>query len=119
MPGIEVHVGRRGPELGRERDVFAQESPQHLLGIGHHAFQAQHLRFQHLLAAECEKLARERGGALAGGLDLHCEVPELAVLGQIEEHQLDVAGDHRQQVVEVVGHAAGEQPDGLHLLGLP
>ena len=32
--------------------------------------------------------------------------------------QLQVAGDHEQQVVEVVGDAAGELADGLHLLRL-
>ena len=29
-----------------------------------------------------------------------------------------VAGDHEQQIVEVVGDAAGQLADGLHLLGL-
>ena len=32
--------------------------------------------------------------------------------------QLEVAGDHEQQVVEVVRDAAGQLPDGLHLLRL-
>src|SRR5947208_143454 len=32
---------------------------------------------------------------------------------------LGAAGDDRQEIVEVVGHAAGQAPDGLHLLRLP
>ena len=34
----------------------------------------------------------------------------------LERHQ--IADDHREHVVEVVGQAAGELADGLHLLGL-
>jgi hypothetical protein len=37
---------------------------------------------------------------------------------ELEEEELAAPGDHRQQVVEVVGHAARQAPDGLHLLGL-
>src|SRR5438105_1989399 len=32
---------------------------------------------------------------------------------------LDVSPDHRQQIVEIVGNAAGDLADGFHLLGLP
>ena len=76
-------------------------------------------RLQHLLAAEGQQLAGQRrprarrpcgsrstsGGAGSSG-------------GERREHELAVAGDHGEQVVEVVGHAAGQPPDGLHLLRL-
>jgi hypothetical protein len=32
--------------------------------------------------------------------------------------QLEVAGDDKKQVVEIMGNAPGELPYGLHLLGL-
>ena len=34
-------------------------------------------------------------------------------------HQGNIAQDHRQQVVEVVGHSAGQLTNGFHLLRLP
>ena len=37
---------------------------------------------------------------------------------QVREQQIAVAQDDGQQVVEVVGHAAGKPPDRLHLLRL-
>ena len=39
-------------------------------------------------------------------------------LGQRFEHELPVAGDHREHVVEVVRDATGEEPDRFHLLRL-
>ena len=40
------------------------------------------------------------------------------VAGGFAGEQLQVAGDHLQQVVEVVGDAAGQLAHRLHLLGL-
>ena len=37
---------------------------------------------------------------------------------QLPGGELGVAEDHAEEVVEVVGDAAGELADGLHLLGL-
>jgi hypothetical protein len=66
---------------------------------------------QHLAAAEREQLARERGRLRGGAGDLR---ELLAAVAARED--LGVAGDHRQQVVEVVRDAAGEAADRLHLL---
>ena len=43
-----------------------------------------------------------------------------AEIGRIEigEQQLAVPQNHRQQIVEVVRHAAGQPADGFHLLRL-
>ena len=38
--------------------------------------------------------------------------------GHVADDDLGVADDGRQDVVEVVGHAAGQGAEGLHLLGL-
>ena len=73
---------------------------------------------QHLLSAEGEKLARERRrlvGGLAGALGMGAE---WILGGQPPQHQIAVAADDHEQVVEVVRDAARELADGIHLLGL-
>ena len=47
-------------------DVFADHAGQHLQVFCDHAIQVQNLRRQHLLSAEGEELARERGGPTRG-----------------------------------------------------
>ena len=37
---------------------------------------------------------------------------------EIVDHQLAVALDHREQVIEVMGDAAGQPTHGFHFLGL-
>ena len=55
----------------------------------------------------------------AFSISLHV-VDEIGVaLAQTIEHEVRVAGDRREQVVEVVRDAAGEPADRLHLLRLP
>ena len=82
--------------------------------------QVERPRLDDLLAAEGQQLAGQRRGALAG---LACTSVSGAWSGSAgfsaSQHQLDVAEDDREQVVEVVRHAAGQPADGLHLLGLP
>ena len=73
---------------------------------------------QHLAAAEGEQLAGQGGGALAGFFDLlEVRVDRLVRADLVEQH-LAVAGDRRQDVIEVVGDSARETADRLHLLGL-
>ncbi|GJE41517.1 hypothetical protein AEGHOMDF_0683 [Methylobacterium soli] len=57
------------------------------------------------------------GGAL-GGMHVAVEVVE-PPLAQAGLHQLQAAGDRREQVVEVMRQAARELADGLHFLRLP
>ena len=72
----------------------------------------------HLLTAEHQELAGEGRGTVPGLFDLF----ETAAVGGREistlEQQIAVAVDHGQQVIEVVGHAAGEQSDRFQFLGL-
>ena len=43
---------------------------------------------------------------------------EFGIVGQALAHQFEAAEHRHQQIVEVVGDAAGELPDRLHLLRL-
>ena len=77
------------------------------------------LTLQGLPPSEGEQLP----GELAGLLDRSDNRPErrLALVGLIarDHREAGVAPDHLEQVVEVVGDAAGEQTDGFQLLCLP
>ena len=108
-------VGLDGREVRREpdadADVVADDAVQHRLHPGDDLVEVQHLRVQHLAAAEGQQLAGEARRLARGAGDL------LQLLAAVaREQDLGVAGDHRQQVVEVVRDAAREPPDRLHLL---
>src|ERR1700736_4666106 len=64
-----------------------------------------------------EKLRRQLCTAISGSPCCCGELPDLAnIRGILDE--LEVPGDHHKQVVEIVGDAARELADGLHLLAL-
>ncbi len=114
-----ARVGPHGPEIavmmGLERDLGAEQPLEQLADLGDHVGQLQHFGLQRLLAAEREQLAGQRGRAVRVGLDL-LDVVVVAVAGRVpQQHQVAVADDRGQHVVEVVRHAAGELADRLHL----
>ena len=82
------------------------------------SFRSSNFGRQDLLAAEGEQLARERGGALGGVGNFLRGAAQARIGAEALEQEFGVAGDHHQQIVEVVRDAAGEPADGFHLLGL-
>ena len=107
--GLDGREVRREPR--RHAHVVADDAVQHRLHPGDDLVQVQHLRVQHLAPAEGQQLAREARRLARGAGDL------LQLLAAVAgEQDLGVAGDHGQEVVEVVRDAAGEPPDRLHLL---
>ena len=73
-----------------------------------------------LPAAEGQQLAGQRAGPLAGRDGSRGAAACNASAASARPQGLRrVADDDGEQVVEVVGHAAGEPADGLHLLRLP
>ena len=92
------------------------------LSIGLHAaddlVQIDDPRLHHLLPAEGEELAGQGGRAVRGFLDELDVAPERALGRELQEQELAPAGDHGQEIVEVVRDAAGEPPHRFHLLGL-
>ena len=107
---------RRNPRL--ERDARAGQRAHHLadgLDVGDGV---EHLRLQGLAAREGEELAGELGapvGRVRDGLDV-AAAPLVRQVGAAE--LVDRGADDGQQVIEVMGDAAGQLADGLHLLGL-
>ena len=100
-------------------DVLADETPQHRDDVLHDDVEVERARLEDLLAAEGEQLARQRGRPLRGlahEVEVAAEpVPRIERVRQ----QRAPADDHGEEVVEVVGDAAGELADRLHLLRLP
>jgi hypothetical protein len=71
------------------------------------------------LPAEGEELARQGGGALRRAPDLlHVATPGIVAVECLEQ-QIGIAVNRRQDVVEVVGDAAGQPPHRFHLVRLP
>ena len=66
---VGFHPAQVGAKEGGQLDVFADQSPQHLLGIRHHRVKVEDLGLHDLLAAEGQELLSERGGAVGGLLD--------------------------------------------------
>ncbi len=63
-------------------------------------------------------MLRKRRCPLAGALDLLHFLDQRRPLFELAQHELAVPGDHRQEVIEVVGDAPRKPPDRLHLLRL-
>ena len=70
------------------------------------------------LAGIAQKLGREPGAALDLFLDAFEPLVEGVFQVQVEEHERDVPLDDHEEVVEVMGDAAGQGAHGLHLLGV-
>ena len=99
-------------------DELAERAREQRLEVGDERADVEHLGVHDLAAAEHQQLARERGGALGGAADLVDVLAHGRELVQLVAGERDAGQDHRQQVVEVVGDAAGELADALQALGL-
>ena len=118
LPRIGAHVFERRVQRRHQRDVFADQALQERLSSRHHLIEIEHLRLQDLLAAEGQQLLREQRGAFAGPPHL-LDVATRRVGGlEIVEHEVAVAEDGGQQVVEVVRHPAGQAAHRLHFARL-
>ena len=133
VPGVHRHVDQRGLELaevdpdeaglvrqlGHDRDAGARDRVEQ---VGHAAqprADVEDLGLQRLPPREGEELAGELGRPVHRLRD-GVEVAGPALLRQIGTAQeVHRRADDRQEVVEVVGDAAGELPHRLQLLRLP
>ena len=101
-----------------ELDVLADEATQHGLDLAQEPIEADRRGGRGLAPREGEQLTDQRSGAPPGELD-HLELFVERGRAPMPPDHLDAAEDRREQVVEVVGDAAGEPSEGLHLGGLP
>ena len=116
---VGFHAAEARAEAGHERDVLAEQRAEHPLHALHHGVQAQHLAGDDPLPPEAEELAGEVHRPLGRLPDLVGVRPPDVLPLQRGQQEVAEAHDDHHHVVEIVGHAAGEPPDGLHLLRLP
>ena len=111
------HGGTLGGN-GQEIHVLADQASEHIVQPFHQGIHVEDPWLERLLAAEGEELPRQRGGPLGAAVDLG-QAPGNGVVGvQAALQHLAVAPLHHQDVVEIMGHSAGQPADGLHLLRL-
>ena len=108
---------RPGDTTTLHLDLLADEAFHHCRQAAHDVAQVEDLGNERLFAAECEELPGQRGGPLARLPDFLRRVVQGTRLEPMEE-DVAVAEHDREKVVEVVGHAAREAADRLHLLDL-
>ena len=119
LTGVANDRPQGGVQPRVDRDVFADGAREHTKDVGHHLVEIEGGGMQHLLPAEGQQLPREPCRAIRRSPDLEQLAVYRLVPADLIENQVAVADDGREHVVEVVGDAARESADGLHLLGLP
>ena len=100
-----MHVA---PEAAVEQLAHGPDLPREVDGLGP----------ERLPPRKRQELAGQSGAAFGGLAHAVHEAPAPRRVGLPIQH-LEAAGDHHQQIVEVVRHAPGELTDRLDLLGLP
>ena len=101
-----------------ELHVLADQSAEHALGVAGDAVEIDDLWRVRGAAAEREQPSGQPGGALCRVLNCADARQARIVRPLVVTKHIRRAADHGEQVVEVVGDAASELADGLHLLRL-
>ncbi len=103
--------------MNLQLDFRAHHDLNHVGDLADHHAQIERMGRHHLTPAKSQQLLGQSGGLFGGGHDL--VGPErLGGIGGGHLHQLGVAGDDAQNIVEIVGHAARQPAHGFHLLRL-
>ena len=114
--GVGSHQRRVGVVLELQRDVFAQNAPQHAGHVADDFFHVQLPRLHHLAAAKGQELPSQAGGPFSGLADLLGGPGGDATQGTAGQEQRGVTLDDSQDIVKIMGHPARELADGFHLL---
>ena len=115
---VRFHRGEIGIRQKRIFDVLTNQTGEHFAHLGDDGVQLKNARLQHLHAAERQQLTGHGNCAVRSFLNLlQASLPKIIHPFLIDE-QIAVASDHREQIVEVVRHAARESAYGLHLVRL-
>ena len=102
----------------RKPDVLGKKPRQELCRARDDPVHRVGLQGDPLLAAEGEEALGEVGRPLGRGHDLVYVRPETSSLSDAHLDKVGKPHDDGEDVVEVVGDAAGQGAHGLHLLGL-
>ena len=103
-------------QIGFDRYVIPQRPFQKRLDRSHQIIERHSFRFKRLLAGKRQQLRGQLCAKVRGFQRLSQQVL-LREITQVHLEQFQIADDHCQQVVEIMGKATGKLPDGLHFLG--
>ena len=123
LPRVDLQRPEPRTELHVELDLLAQDAFEKAFELGQRQGEIHGLRPQRVAPREGQQLARQPFAILnrlaAAADQLHELVHDQGGgLAKVHLHQAEVGDDHRQQIVEIMGDAARQVADGLHLLGL-
>ena len=118
LAGVGLDAREVRPRHDGQFDVLVEQLAEHQLRVADLRIEVEHLGHADVAAAEGEQLRGEADGAVGSLVDLLGGAEQRVARPQARRQQLGEALDDRQQVVEVVGDAAGQPADGFHLLGV-
>ena len=119
LPRVCGYTGEVIREHEPQDDIFADQPPQHVGHAGHERVLVHQARMENLAPAERQQAVRERGAPLRRVIDELKIAPRRVVGSEPAHEDLGSAGDHHQEVVEVVRDPPGQPSDGFQLLGVP
>ncbi len=118
LPGVGQHRSQARAENRFQPDIFPDYPAQHLRHFKDDVVQVHFLRLNNLFPAQHQQLPAQRGGPFAGGSDFGDKLSRGVVWSQFAEEHVAIPIDHREEVVEIVRHAAREPANRLQLLRL-
>src|SRR4051794_21782279 len=96
--------------------IVTNQSSDESVHVVNHRVEIENARFQHLATAECQQLAGECSRTIRGLADLLHFVAHWIALSDFAQHQVAVALDDREEIVEIVSDATRESSYGFHFL---
>ena len=116
--GVRQDLRRRRSRIDRQLHGGRQARPDQAGGLGEHLGRLDRPALRLMAAAEGEEAFHQIARPPRGTQDGFVELLGRAIVGIGQQRQLGVADDRRQEVVELVGHSAGQRADRLPLLRL-
>jgi hypothetical protein len=113
LDGVGPHQARARVEPHRQRDGLSQQEPEHRPEPGDDGGRLDEPGLDGRLPAHGEELLGEGGRPLGRLVDQGHVAPRRILGSEPVEQERGAAPDHGQEVVEVVGEAAGQPPDRL------
>jgi hypothetical protein len=119
MVRVDLDVPEAGRADGLDLDVLAQRALDEVGGAHKELVDVEQFRIEGLPPGERQQTARQRGGALRAPHSVRQRAIETRVgclLGGLALRCFQIADHDHQEIVEVVGDAAAQLADRLHLL---
>jgi hypothetical protein len=117
LTGIGFYTAYFRTRLEIQFDVFSDHALQQLFNISQNLIEIEHLGFENLPPSKSEQLARQ-GRAASGRLPDHLQAARDSLILRPLEQNLTLPQDDPQQIIEIMGNAAGQSSDGFEFLQL-